>query len=54
MRVLLLAPWPLRIPRHGGQLRGAAVVKAYRDSGHQVHTARRHHHGRSKRFLGAR
>lgn len=38
MRVLLLAPWPLRIPRHGGQLRGAAVVKAYRDSGHQVHT----------------
>jgi hypothetical protein len=38
MRVLILAPWPLRIPRHGGQLRGSAVVQAYRDSGHDVHT----------------
>jgi glycosyltransferase involved in cell wall biosynthesis len=38
MRVLILAPWPIRVPRHGGQLRGAAVVKAYRDAGHNVYT----------------
>jgi glycosyltransferase involved in cell wall biosynthesis len=38
MRVLILAPWPLRIPRHAGQLRGAAVVQAYREAGHEVHT----------------
>lgn len=38
MRVLILAPWPLRIPRHGGQLRAAAVVQAYRDAGHDVQT----------------
>jgi glycosyltransferase involved in cell wall biosynthesis len=38
MRVLILAPWPLRVPRHGGQLRGSAVAEAYREGGHDVHT----------------
>jgi glycosyltransferase involved in cell wall biosynthesis len=39
LRILVLAPWPFREPRHGGQLRGAAVVQAYRDAGHRVYSA---------------
>jgi len=39
IRVLVLAPWAFRVPRHGGQLRGAAVMRAYRDAGHDVRIA---------------
>ncbi len=39
LRILILAPWLTRRPRHGGALRGAAVVQAYRDAGHNVHCA---------------
>jgi glycosyltransferase involved in cell wall biosynthesis len=39
MRVLILTPWPFRIPRNGGQLRAAAVVQAYRKGGHEVYSA---------------
>jgi glycosyltransferase involved in cell wall biosynthesis len=37
MRVLILAPWPFRVPRYGGPLRGAAVAQAYRKAGHEVY-----------------
>ena len=35
--VLLLSPYPLRRPRHGGQLRAAAMAKTYRAAGFEVH-----------------
>lgn len=38
LRVLLLTPWALRVPRHGGQIRGDAVAKAYSEAGHRVFT----------------
>ncbi|WP_160288681.1 glycosyltransferase [Pseudomonas knackmussii] len=34
--VLQLAPYPIRKPRHGGQLRAAATRKAFRDAGFSV------------------
>lgn len=43
MRVLILAPWPYRIPRNGGQLRASAIERAYRAAGHQVYTAGLYH-----------
>ncbi|MFX1802697.1 glycosyltransferase family 4 protein [Paraburkholderia sp. A1RO-5] len=46
LRILVLAPWPFRKPKNGGQLRGAAVVQAYRDSGHIVHTVALYDPGR--------
>jgi glycosyltransferase involved in cell wall biosynthesis len=39
LRILILTPWPFRVPRNGGQLRAAAVVQAYRSAGHEVHSA---------------
>lgn len=39
MRVLILTPWPFRIPRNGGQLRAAAVKRAYLAAGHHVQSA---------------
>jgi glycosyltransferase involved in cell wall biosynthesis len=44
LRVLMLAPWPFRQPRHGGQLRGAAVLQAYQQAGHTVHSAGLYEH----------
>lgn len=35
--VLLLAPYPIRRPRHGGQLRASAMVRAYEAAGFTVH-----------------
>ena len=43
MRVLILTPWPFRIPRNGGQLRATAVVQAYRDAGHSVFSSGLYH-----------
>jgi hypothetical protein len=34
MRVLILGPWPITRPRHGGQIRAASIVAAYRARGH--------------------
>jgi glycosyltransferase involved in cell wall biosynthesis len=39
LSVLMLTPWPFRAPRHGGQLRAAAIARAYRDAGHYVASA---------------
>jgi hypothetical protein len=36
MRVLMLGPWAITRPRHGGQIRAASIVGAYRARGHQV------------------
>ena len=35
----MLTAWPFRAPRHGGQLRAAAIAQAYRDAGHTVFSA---------------
>jgi glycosyltransferase involved in cell wall biosynthesis len=32
----MLGPWPIGRPRHGGQIRAASIVAAYRASGHDV------------------
>ncbi|WP_332876216.1 glycosyltransferase [Massilia sp. S19_KUP03_FR1] len=37
-RVLLLVPFPIRRPRHGGQLRAAAMARAYKSAGFEVHS----------------
>ena len=39
MRILILAPWPYRHPRNGGQLRAASITRAYEDAGHEVRSA---------------
>lgn len=39
MRILILAPWPYRNPRNGGQLRAASITRAYEDAGHEVRSA---------------
>jgi glycosyltransferase involved in cell wall biosynthesis len=36
MRILILAPWPYRNPRNGGQIRAASITTAYEDAGHEV------------------
>jgi len=36
MRVLMLGPWAIGRPRHGGQIRAASIVAAYRAAGHSV------------------
>jgi glycosyltransferase involved in cell wall biosynthesis len=36
-RVLTLAPYPVRRPRHGGQLRAAAMLRVYKAAGFDVH-----------------
>ena len=36
-RVMTLAPYPVRRPRHGGQLRAAAMLRAYEAAGFDVH-----------------
>jgi hypothetical protein len=36
MRVLIVGPWPLERPAHGGQIRCTEIVNAYRRSGHTV------------------
>lgn len=36
-RVLTLAPYPVRRPRHGGQLRAAAMLRVYEAAGFDVH-----------------
>ncbi len=36
MRVLILGPWPVARPRHGGQIRAASIIEAYRARGHEV------------------
>jgi glycosyltransferase involved in cell wall biosynthesis len=36
MRVLMLGPWAIGRPRHGGQIRAASIAAAYRASGHNV------------------
>ena len=36
MRVLMLGPWPVNRPRHGGQIRAASIINAYRERGHDV------------------
>ena len=36
MRVLVLAPWPIRRPLHGGQIRGSEIVRAYGEAGHET------------------
>ena len=36
-RVLTLAPYPVRRPRHGGQLRAAAMLRVYEAAGFEVH-----------------
>lgn len=38
MRVLQLATYPLKVPRHGGQLRCAAIRECYRGLGFEVET----------------
>ena len=37
LRVLTLAPYPVRRPRHGGQLRAAAMLRVYEAAGFDVH-----------------
>jgi glycosyltransferase involved in cell wall biosynthesis len=36
MRVLMLGPWAIKRPRHGGQIRADSIAAAYRASGHDV------------------
>ena len=36
MRVLMLGPWSIARPRHGGQIRADGIVAAYRSRGHDV------------------
>src|SRR4051795_9396345 len=36
MRVLMMGPWGIGRPRHGGQIRADAIVAAYRRRGHDV------------------
>lgn len=36
MRILILGPYPIVKPGHGGALRASAVVQAYRAAGHEV------------------
>jgi glycosyltransferase involved in cell wall biosynthesis len=36
MRVLILGPWPIQRPRHGGQIRAFNIVNAFRARGHEV------------------
>ncbi len=36
MRVLIMGPWAITRPRHGGQIRAASIVEAYRAHGHDV------------------
>jgi len=43
MRVMILTPWPFRIPRNGGQLRASAIVRAYQEAGHHVRSAGFYH-----------
>ena len=43
MRLLLLAPWPFRRPRNGGQLRASATVQAYASAGFDVRHAGFYH-----------
>ena len=37
-RIVQLTTYPLKAPRHGGQLRCAAIREAYRQAGHEVST----------------
>jgi hypothetical protein len=36
MRILMLGPWAIARPRHGGQIRASSIAAAYRSSGHDV------------------
>lgn len=36
MRVLILGPWCIRKPLHGGQIRASKIVETYRAAGHEV------------------
>jgi len=36
MRILILGPWAIARPRHGGQIRAANIVQAYSSEGHEV------------------
>jgi len=36
MRILILGPWAIIHARHGGQIRAASIVEAYRARGHDV------------------
>lgn len=36
MRVLMLGPWPINRPRHGGQIRASNIVETYRARGHDI------------------
>jgi glycosyltransferase involved in cell wall biosynthesis len=36
MRILMLGPWCIRKPLHGGQIRASHIVEAYRAAGHEV------------------
>jgi hypothetical protein len=36
MRILILGPWAIGRPRHGGQLRATNIAAAYRAAGHDV------------------
>src|SRR6186997_2462668 len=36
MRVLMLGPWSIARPRHGGQIRADRIAAAYRSRGHEV------------------
>jgi hypothetical protein len=36
MRILILGPWPVVNPRHGGQIRAASIIDAYVARGHDV------------------
>lgn len=47
-RILILAPWPFRTPRNGGQLRADAIVRAYKSSGFSVRTASIFDRGRTQ------
>jgi len=38
-RCLILAPYPIRQPRHGGQIRAAGIARGLVDSGWQVVSA---------------
>lgn len=49
LRILVLAPWPLLVPRNGGQLRACAIVRAYREAGHEVHGVGIYDAGRTPR-----
>jgi len=60
MRVIQLTTYPLKSPRHGGQLRCAAIRERYRQSGVDVETIAVMHEGqyraseREERYCAAR